>query len=102
MANRNMLLLTCQLGRSPLADECVCHLSLPGGDYIGAVPREYCFTRAGRRLHADQPFSGKVLAGLVSAILVRMEEGRGVRVSLPDGAVEVVPTNQVRLARPRA
>jgi len=75
-------------------------MSLPNGDdYIGVAPREYCFTRAGRRLHADQPFSGKVLAGLVAAILIRLEEGRGVRVSLPDGAVEVVPKNQVRVVR---
>jgi hypothetical protein len=92
-------MVVCRIGHSAFSDECIFHVVLADGtDHIGAAPREYCYMPTGEPLDADQPVSGKVLAGLVAAVLVRREGRTDLRLSLPDGAVAVVNTDQVKPA----
>jgi len=100
MANSESLALPCKITRSGFSNERVFRIEVADGSiYVGACPRQYCFTGTGQPLKENQPAEkGKIIEGLVLASRVR-EEGDGIiLVSVPDGAVLPVKTAQIQKA----
>lgn len=87
MTSDDLIALKCQLSRTGFSHERgfrVPHAD--GGEYAGAAPVEYCFTRDGQPLEPNQPSVRQRLGGLIAARRLR-DEDHGVLVHVPDGGV---------------
>jgi hypothetical protein len=97
MPNAGSISLLCKISRGGFTDERVFRVSLTDGDtYVGACPRQYCFTRKGAPLKRDEPERGKQVDGLVLARHVREDDEKSALVSVPDGEVLLVGTEQIQ------
>jgi len=92
----DLVTVPCRVSKGIFSTELMVCVELPGNnEYVGLVPRLYCWNKDFQKFMSDQPQSDKVEEGYVGAQILRRQNGE-VLVQFPDGDVAVVQTSQTQ------